>query len=291
MPHDRMLASRKTHTWIQKYIFPGRADSVDHRDLRDHLSDRPRYEPSDMVSLRADYAETLRLWREQFMQRRRTLSHMGFDEVFSRMWELYLAYSEAGFRSGYLDVYQWTFVVRRSGHDRRLRDRFRRVGRGAARRVRGHLRHRPAHRPLQRRRRGLGAGLHRRRGGRRDSRPRRPDPPVAAAGAGRDLGVCGSAGTSTDGRRARARIRVTPTCCATPASARSFAKSSSCRASRPGSSRCRCSSPRSCGPTPRPLLAVTVAGVAGVAGRASSSKPSATVNCGRSNPTRHIAAW
>jgi hypothetical protein len=26
------------------------------------------------------------------------------------MWELYLAYSEAGFRSGYLDVYQWTFA-------------------------------------------------------------------------------------------------------------------------------------------------------------------------------------
>ena len=35
---------------------------------------------------------------------------MGFDEVFSRMWELYLAYSEAGFRSGYLNVYQWTFA-------------------------------------------------------------------------------------------------------------------------------------------------------------------------------------
>jgi cyclopropane-fatty-acyl-phospholipid synthase len=52
----------------------------------------------------------LRLWREQFLQRRRTLSHMGFDEVFSRMWELYLAYSEAGFRSGYLNVYQWTFA-------------------------------------------------------------------------------------------------------------------------------------------------------------------------------------
>jgi cyclopropane-fatty-acyl-phospholipid synthase len=26
------------------------------------------------------------------------------------MWELYLAYSEAGFRSGYLNVYQWTFA-------------------------------------------------------------------------------------------------------------------------------------------------------------------------------------
>ncbi len=38
------------------------------------------------------------------------LAHLGFDDVFARMWELYLAYSEAGFRSGYLDVYQWTFA-------------------------------------------------------------------------------------------------------------------------------------------------------------------------------------
>jgi predicted NAD/FAD-binding protein len=29
---------------------------------------------------------------------------------FGRMWELYLAYSEAGFRSGYLDVYRWTLA-------------------------------------------------------------------------------------------------------------------------------------------------------------------------------------
>jgi cyclopropane-fatty-acyl-phospholipid synthase len=38
------------------------------------------------------------------------VSALGFDDVFHRMWELYLAYSEAGFRSGYLDVYQWTFA-------------------------------------------------------------------------------------------------------------------------------------------------------------------------------------
>ena len=36
--------------------------------------------------------------------------YLGFDEVFARMWELYLAYAEAGFRSGYLNVYQWSFV-------------------------------------------------------------------------------------------------------------------------------------------------------------------------------------
>jgi cyclopropane-fatty-acyl-phospholipid synthase len=63
-----------------------------------------------MLSLDQDYAETLRLWRERFMQRRKTLAHIGFDEVFARMWELYLAYAEAGFRSGYLNVYQWSFV-------------------------------------------------------------------------------------------------------------------------------------------------------------------------------------
>jgi cyclopropane-fatty-acyl-phospholipid synthase len=109
MPHARMLASRHTHTWIQKYIFPGgllpstqaiSAITERHNGLRS----------VDMTSLRPHYAETLRLWRERFMQRRDALASLGFDEVFGRMWELYLAYSEAGFRSGYLDVYQWTFT-------------------------------------------------------------------------------------------------------------------------------------------------------------------------------------
>ena len=31
---------------------------------------------------------------------------LGFDETFRRKWEFYLAYSEAGFASGYLDVAQ-----------------------------------------------------------------------------------------------------------------------------------------------------------------------------------------
>lgn len=70
--------------------------------------------PVGLFSLGQHYAETLRLWRERFMQRRITLAHIGFDEVFARMWELYLAYAEAGFRSGYLNVYQWSFVSKAS---------------------------------------------------------------------------------------------------------------------------------------------------------------------------------
>jgi cyclopropane-fatty-acyl-phospholipid synthase len=109
MPHARMLATRNTETWIQKYIFPGGL-IPSAKAILDITEGQTGLRPVDMLSLREHYGETLRLWRERFMQRRKTLAHIGFDEVFSRMWELYLAYAEAGFRSGYLDAYQWTFI-------------------------------------------------------------------------------------------------------------------------------------------------------------------------------------
>lgn len=109
MPHERMLATRHTHTWIQKYIFPGGLLPSTEAVIGITESST-RLRTVDMASLQRDYAETLRLWRERFTARRDAVAELGFDEVFHRMWELYLAYSEAGFRSGYLDVYQWTFA-------------------------------------------------------------------------------------------------------------------------------------------------------------------------------------
>jgi cyclopropane-fatty-acyl-phospholipid synthase len=109
MPHHRMLATRNTYTWIQKYIFPG--GLLPSTEAIIGITERhTRLRTEDMLSLRPHYAETLRLWRERFVERRDALAALGFDDVFHRMWELYLAYSEAGFRSGYLDVYQWTFA-------------------------------------------------------------------------------------------------------------------------------------------------------------------------------------
>jgi cyclopropane-fatty-acyl-phospholipid synthase len=109
MPHDRMLKSRNTYTWIQKYIFPG--GLIPSVEAVVGITEREtRLRTVGMLSLRPHYAETLRLWRERFNERRDSVSTLGFDDVFQRMWELYLAYSEAGFRSGYLDVYQWTFA-------------------------------------------------------------------------------------------------------------------------------------------------------------------------------------
>ena len=56
------------------------------------------------------YAETLRRWRATFDSRAEEVDALGFDKTFRRMWSLYLAYSEAGFRAGYLDVGQFTLI-------------------------------------------------------------------------------------------------------------------------------------------------------------------------------------
>ena len=55
-----------------------------------------------MDAFGGDYAETLRRWRATFLAAHPRLN--GYDEVFRRKWEFYLAYSEAGFATGYLDV-------------------------------------------------------------------------------------------------------------------------------------------------------------------------------------------
>ncbi|GAA3226104.1 cyclopropane-fatty-acyl-phospholipid synthase family protein [Pseudonocardia petroleophila] len=113
MPHDRLVVSQNDYTWISKYIFPGGViPSVDaiEQNLRDHTGLRI----AERRSLGPDYARTLAHWRETFLARWETVAGLGFDETFRRMWEFYLAYCEAGFRVGYLDVYQLSLQHRRS---------------------------------------------------------------------------------------------------------------------------------------------------------------------------------
>ncbi|MPY33829.1 class I SAM-dependent methyltransferase [Streptomyces adustus] len=106
MPHDRMLATRDTYTWIQKYVFPGgRLPSVE--AVAEAVRDHTRLTVTRRDGFGAHYAETLRLWRQRFAERAEDVAGLGFDHTFRRMWNLYLAYSEAGFRSGYLDVQQY----------------------------------------------------------------------------------------------------------------------------------------------------------------------------------------
>ena len=111
MPHDRMLATRGGHTWIHKYIFPGgQIPSV--QAITDVLRARTGLRVTADYPMGPHYARTLREWRGQFTDAADAVSELGFGPVFQRMWELYLAYSEAGFRAGYLDVHQ--LVLERS---------------------------------------------------------------------------------------------------------------------------------------------------------------------------------
>ena len=109
MPHDRMLATRHTWTWINKYIFPGgflpsvqAIDEVTRRDTTLRVTHR--------LSFGQHYAETLRRWDTAFQAARGEVRMLGFDEIFERMWHFYLDYSRAGFASGYLDVQQLTLA-------------------------------------------------------------------------------------------------------------------------------------------------------------------------------------
>ncbi|MFD3558125.1 class I SAM-dependent methyltransferase [Streptomyces sp. NPDC058686] len=106
MPHERMLASRDTHTWIQKYIFPGGLIPST-QAIEETVHAHTELAVTARDGFGAHYAETLRLWRERFTERADDVAALGFDETFRRLWTFYLAYSEAGFRSGYLDVQQY----------------------------------------------------------------------------------------------------------------------------------------------------------------------------------------
>lgn len=109
MPHDRMLATRRTWTWIHKYIFPGGflpstelLEEVTTRDTSLRLAHR--------TTFGSHYAETLRQWDTTFMAAHQPVLDLGFDEIFRRLWHFYLEYSRAGFASGYIDVQQLTFT-------------------------------------------------------------------------------------------------------------------------------------------------------------------------------------
>jgi cyclopropane-fatty-acyl-phospholipid synthase len=110
MPHERMVASRRTYTWIHKYVFPG--GLIPSVQAFHGAVAGTSMRVVDDVAFGLGYAETLRLWRERFVERATHVRRLGFDPIFDRMWNFYLAYSEAGFRSRYLDVHQ--FILRRA---------------------------------------------------------------------------------------------------------------------------------------------------------------------------------
>ena len=92
--------------FIQQYIFPGGCLPCP-REV--HAQARlAGLEVVDEFAFGADYAETLRRWREKFLAEKVRVLQTGFDERFIRIWEFYLAYCEAAFAQSDIDVVQYT---------------------------------------------------------------------------------------------------------------------------------------------------------------------------------------
>ena len=102
---DRYIASTD---FIQQYIFPGGCLPCPAEFRRQ--AQAAGLQVVDEFAFGADYAETLRRWRDAFLARKADVAAQGFDARFMRIWEFYLAYCEAAFDTGDISLVQYTLV-------------------------------------------------------------------------------------------------------------------------------------------------------------------------------------
>lgn len=108
MPHHRMLATRNSYGWMNKYIFPG-GFLPSQRGLAE-AAYGAGLRLSGSTTLGLHYAETLRQWDRTFRAHQDGVDALGFDATFRRMWHYYLEYCRAGFAAGYIDDVQLLFT-------------------------------------------------------------------------------------------------------------------------------------------------------------------------------------
>ena len=88
--------ARHSVDFIQKYIFPGGA-LPSCGALLSSVSRVTDLQLTNLHDIGLDYARTLQIWRERFLQRLQEVRRLGYPDEFIRMWEWYLAYCEGGF--------------------------------------------------------------------------------------------------------------------------------------------------------------------------------------------------
>ncbi|MEW6445707.1 MAG: class I SAM-dependent methyltransferase [Pseudomonadota bacterium] len=95
---------RREPDYIQLFIFPG--GMLPTCSLFMQGAEAAGLRVLDLALFGAHYADTLAAWRERFESRAEAVGALGYDERFRRMWSYYLAYCEAGFRAGRIDLMQ-----------------------------------------------------------------------------------------------------------------------------------------------------------------------------------------
>jgi cyclopropane-fatty-acyl-phospholipid synthase len=101
-------AYRREVDFIQRYVFPG--GMLPSPQVLKSLGERFGVPVIRERIFGQDYAKTLAIWRSNFRAAWPHLMPSGFDDRFRRLWEYYLAYCEAGFLSGNIDVRQVVFA-------------------------------------------------------------------------------------------------------------------------------------------------------------------------------------
>jgi cyclopropane-fatty-acyl-phospholipid synthase len=96
---------RRSTDFIQRYIFPG--GMLPSPTALRHQLVEAGLKLQHVETFGDSYARTVSDWRHRYLEASPRIAAMGFPERFHRMWDYYLCYCEAGFRSGAIDVGLW----------------------------------------------------------------------------------------------------------------------------------------------------------------------------------------
>ena len=92
--------------FIQKYIFPG--GFLPSKKSLYQCADDNGLQFNEYNSYAKHYSDTLIIWRNEFNKKWDLIKKQGFDLNFKKMWEFYLSYCEAGFKSKNIDLIQFS---------------------------------------------------------------------------------------------------------------------------------------------------------------------------------------
>ena len=99
---DRFAEYCRRPDFIQRYVFPG--GFLPSKSFMRETLEKAGLRLVAAETFGDSYALTLKEWRRRFVEAWPQIERMGFDAPFKRLWEYYLCYCEAGFRTGTVDV-------------------------------------------------------------------------------------------------------------------------------------------------------------------------------------------
>ena len=99
---------RKREDFIQKYIFPG--GFLPSLKSLNEISDQSGLKIISYKLYGQHYSNTLQKWRKSFLDSWDLIAKQGFDSSFKKMWDFYLSYCEAGFKSKNIDLIQFSIL-------------------------------------------------------------------------------------------------------------------------------------------------------------------------------------